>query len=157
MYKRQHILTIEARPRVFTAPEIPQTQRATFGNSIRLLGYDVQQQADTLELTLWWQAQTKVDRDYKRFIHLYDPVTESILVQDDAMPRAWAYPTTWWLAGEIVSETVKLDLSTVPDGAYHIAVGWYDPETNVRLPASALDGQSYPMDRVPLDIVKLEK
>ena len=153
-----HILTIEARPRVFTAPEIPQTQRATFGNSIRLLGYDVQQQADTLELTLWWQAQTKVDRDYKRFIHLYDPVTESILVQDDAMPRAWAYPTTWWLAGEIVSETVKLDLSTVPDGAYHIAVGWYNPETSVRLPASTPDGQSYPMDRVPLNVpVKLGK
>jgi hypothetical protein len=102
-------------------------------------------------LTLWWQAATAPAQDYKRFVHLYDPATEIIVAQDDAMPRAWAYPTTWWAAGEVVSETVTLDISAVPTGEYRLGVGWYDPATFDRLPAIDAAEQPHPLNRVTLD------
>jgi hypothetical protein len=152
-------LTIEDRPRAFRAPDPPSPQRAQFGEEIQLLGYDLgsensrgQRGAD-LELTLWWQALNAPAADYKRFVHVYDPETEAVAVQDDAMPRAWSYPTSWWVDGEVVSETVTLDLSAVSPDRYHIAVGWYDPETMDRLPAYDADGARQPLDRIDLDTI----
>ncbi|MFN2286202.1 MAG: hypothetical protein ACK2UQ_17435, partial [Anaerolineae bacterium] len=145
-------VTVVPRPRVFDVPEIPHPLAADFGDEIRLLGYDVQREEDVVTLTLWWQATTLPAHDYKRFVHLYDPATESIVAQDDAMPRAWTYPTTWWAEGEVVSETVTLDVSAVPPGEYRLGIGWYDPATSDRLPAADAAGQPQPLNRVTLDI-----
>jgi hypothetical protein len=145
-------VTVVSRPRAFTVPAIAHPQAADFGDEIRLLGYDLARDADALVLTLWWQARTSPARDYKRFVHLYDPATEAIVAQDDAMPRAWAYPTTWWAAGEVVSETVTLDARAIAAGDYRLGVGWYDPETLTRLPAVDAAGQPQPADRVTLDV-----
>ncbi len=144
-------LPIAPRPRIFEAPPLAHTQIANFGDIIKLLGYDVEQSADTLLLTLWWQAMATKGHDYKRFVHVYDPATEQITSQDDAMPRDWIYPTGWWVDGEVVSETITLDLSAAPPGDYHIGVGWYEPETVGRLPARDAEGNPYPMNRVTLD------
>jgi len=81
-------------------------------------------------------------------VHLFDPETEEILAQSDAMPRGGAYPTSWWQAGEVVSETVTLPLAGVPSGRYRLAVGLYDPSG--RLPAIGADGQRLADDRVIL-------
>ncbi len=144
-------LPIQSRPRVFTPPAIPHPQSANFGNELALLGYEIDQHADTLSLTLWWQAIMTPQRDYKRFVHIYDPATEEILAQDDAMPRAWTYPTSLWMSEEVVSETLALDMSTVPEGTYHMAVGWYNPENATRLPATDANGASIPLDRIVLE------
>jgi hypothetical protein len=156
-------VTVVPRPRVFDAPAISHPQTASFGDEIRLLGYDVQREGDVVTLVLWWQAATSPAHDYKRFVHLYDPATEAIVAQDDAMPRAWTYPTTWWAEGEVVSETVELDVSgradvgdradagAVPPDEYRLGIGWYDPATSDRLPAIDAAGQPQPLNRVTLD------
>jgi len=156
-------VTVTPRPRVFDAPAISHPLEAGFGGEIRLLGYDMQREGDVVTLVLWWQAAASPTRDYKRFVHLYDPATEGIVAQDDAMPRAWAYPTTWWAQGEVVSETVALDVSAradagdradagaVPPGEYRVGIGWYDPATLDRLPAIGAAGQPHPLNRVTLD------
>lgn len=145
-------LTIAPRPRVFDPPEPPTPELATFGEAIRLLGYDTAtgEGGQTLSLTLWWQAVTAPTEDLKRFVHLYDPVTESIVTQDDAMPRDWTYPTSWWASGEVVSETIRLDINNVANGSYRLGIGWYDPATSTRLPATLDDGGPAPADRVTL-------
>ena len=145
-------VTVTPRPREFDVPELPHPLAADFGGEIRLLGYDMQLDEDVVTLTLWWQAATAPAKDYKRFVHLYDPATENIVAQDDAMPRAWAYPTMWWAAGEVVSETVTLDASSVSPGDYRLGVGWYDPATFDRLPATDTAGQPHPLNRVTLDV-----
>ncbi|MEJ5308949.1 MAG: 6-pyruvoyl-tetrahydropterin synthase-related protein [Anaerolineae bacterium] len=145
-------LTVTPRPRVFESPAISHPLAADFGSEIRLLGYGMQREGDVVTLVLWWQAATSPARDYKRFVHLYDPATENIVAQDDAMPRAWTYPTTWWAAGEVVSETVTLDIGAVPPGDYRLGVGWYDPATLDRLPATDAAGQPHPLNRVTLDV-----
>lgn len=145
-------IAIRPRPRTFTVPTLAHPQRARFDGTIELLGYEFDETQETLRLTLWWQALTAPDVDYKRFVHLYDPDTEAIPVQDDAMPRNWQYPTTLWVRGEVISETIQIDLSGLPADEYRLGIGWYDPETMDRLPAVAVsNNQRAPGDRFTLE------
>jgi hypothetical protein len=146
---------VTPRPRAFSAPDVEYDEHATFGDALELLGYDLVlperrgAARDRLELTLWWRAAATPAQDFKRFVHLYDPASEQVAAQDDAMPRDWTYPTTLWVAGEVVSETIAFDLTGVAPGAYRIGLGWYDPETLDRLPATA-DQAVVQADRVTL-------
>jgi len=145
----------EARPapRSFTLPHLENPLGVDFGGQVRLAGYDLKQD-DSLRLTLWWQALQHPAGDYIVFVHLFDPETEEILAQSDAMPRGGTYPTSWWQAGEVVSETVTLPLAGVPPGKYRLAAGLYDPTG--RLPAVGADGRRLADDRLvlPVEIVR---
>ncbi|MCE7988021.1 MAG: hypothetical protein DYG89_43200 [Caldilinea sp. CFX5] len=125
-------LAITALARTFTEPS-PQVRTALqVGDAITLLGYDLTVN-DTIRLTLYWQARTAIDRSYKIFVHLVDPASNTIVAQSDAAPRQWAYPTTWWQAGEVVTETIDLPLDATATGANLLRVGMYDEETGARL------------------------
>jgi hypothetical protein len=149
-------LIFAPRPRLFEVPSLQRTANINFtgpGNSaerdhIRLAGYDLREEADALDLTLWWVAQRQPLIDYTVFLHLFDPADESnIITQTDAMPRQGSYPTTGWLAGEVVSDTIRLSLSDVPPGEYRLALGLYDLATRDRLAAITPDGVSLPDGR----------
>ncbi len=142
-------LDIVPRPRSFDLPAPAFPQQANFGTELRLLGYDVTENDNALTLTLWWQAQTTPSRDYKRFVHILAS-DNAIIAQDDAMPRAWTYPTSWWAAGEVVSETITL---AVPAGQYRVGVGWYAGDSGVTLPATDAAGVLWADNRVLLDQV----
>lgn len=135
-------------PRQFTLPPVPYPMEVTFGGEIRLAGYDVRQEGDRLLLTLYWQALMSPRGDYTRFVHLFDPATKTLVAQNDSPPRGGKYPTSWWVAGEVVSETVILPLEGVLPGSYRLATGLYDA-TVTRLPATGSDGHpiadNYPM------------
>lgn len=140
-------LNITSRPRSFALPAPAHPQQADFGAELRLLGYDFGDNSEALTLTLWWQAQTAPMRDYKRFVHVLASSGE-IVAQDDAMPRTWTYPTSWWAAGEVVSETVTL---MAPPGEYRIGVGWYDGDSGITLPATDAASVLWADNRVILD------
>jgi hypothetical protein len=155
-------VVVQSRARVFALPELQNPQPAGFDNSLLLLGYNLEisrrsgglftrSPASHLVITFWWQAHTSPERDYKRFVHLYDPATEQVVAQDDAMPRDWTYPTSWWMSQEVVSETVTLNLAGVAPGHYRLGVGWYDPETLNRLPATAEPTSTVVDHRLTLD------
>jgi hypothetical protein len=124
-------------PRVFTPPAMQTTVDATFGDDLRLLGYDLDQGGDELRVTLHWQALRRMDQSYKFFLHLYDVESGELAAQVDVVPRNWTYVTTWWEAGEVVSDEVHLPFWEVKPGRYWLAVGVYHPETGVRLSASS--------------------
>ena len=143
-------MPIAARARTFEPPPLPFAQKATFGETLRLLGYDLVSAKDNLTLTLWWRAAKAPTQDYKRFVHLYNVESGAVPAQDDAMPREWSYPTSHWVAGEVVSETITLATEGLPPGEYRLGVGWYAPETGARLPTRGEDGETVPGDRVTL-------
>jgi hypothetical protein len=139
--------------RSFELPSVSRSLNVVFADpaggaesiSIRLLGYDLTTDAPlvpcpSLSLTLWWLAQRQPQEDYTVFVHLFDPETEAISVQHDAMPRQGRYPTSGWLAGEVVSDTIQLSLDDVPPGDYRLAVGLYVVATSTRLPIVAPSG-----------------
>jgi hypothetical protein len=126
--------SIEPPARNFTAPAMPHPLDAVFSGQIRLLGYDVKREDDVLKIDLAWQALRDITRNYKVFAHVYDPVTEAIAAQWDALPRDNAYPTSRWIANEVITETLAIPLTGVPAGDYRLAVGVYEPAG--RLPVS---------------------
>ncbi len=135
-YTLPALLTVKARPRDFAIPKM-RTRLDVDLPPIRLLGYDIQQKAKALELTLYWQALGTINTDYKVFVHLFDPAQETIVSQFDAMPRHNTYPTTRWAEGEVVRDAIVLPLSDAPPGTYRLAVGLYNPQNGARLPAAA--------------------
>jgi hypothetical protein len=147
-------LEVSGRPRSFTLPQVETTVGATYGGVIRLWGYDSQQTTATLGLTLVWSALAAPGRDYKFFVHLFNPDDGAVVAQFDAMPHNFTYPTALWLAGEVVSDTVQLPLQGLAPGQYKLAVGWYDPDhPEQRLPAASAQGQPLPDDRAVLPLV----
>jgi hypothetical protein len=130
-------------------PEVP--LGVTFDEQIRLAGVDLAREEDVLRLTLWWEALRAPAADYTVFVHLFDPEERENVVQSDAYPRAGAYPTSWWAAGEVVSETIALPLAGLEPGTYRLAAGLYD-HTLTRLPATGPGGERIPDDRPVLPV-----
>jgi hypothetical protein len=124
---------MEAPERAFGVPTMEHAASADFGDVLRLLGYDLDETSDGLQLVLHWQALQRMDESYKMFVHLQAEGSDEIVAQKDVIPRDWAYPTTWWEKGEVVSDEMGLLLENVPPGGYRLWVGVYQPLTGERL------------------------
>lgn len=149
-----HMPTLAITERLWQPPPIQTPSQAVFGESIRLLGYDLLTTTQSLSLTLYWQAGKPIARDYKLFVHLSPMDRPEPLRQDDRLTRDGLYPTGVWQPGEIVSDTVALDLVDLPPARYRLAIGWYDPNTLARLPATEA-GRPVPDDWLVLGAIDL--
>jgi hypothetical protein len=57
--------------------------------------------------------------------------TSELAAMVDAVPVHFAYPTTAWRPGEIISDVYDLDLPIdTPPGQYTPLLIWYDPAQN---------------------------
>jgi hypothetical protein len=139
-------------PRLFAVPRFTHQAGAVFGGQIELAGYEGTQAGGRVHLTLWWRALQRPTGDYTVFVHLTDPASGEVVVQSDSMPRAGTYPTSWWVAGEVVSDTVTLSMEALPDGDYALVVGLYD-QTITRLRATDASGAHLDADVLPLQHV----
>ena len=132
------------------------------GQNVRLLGYDLPENrrkpGQPLALTLYWQAVGSVPADYKTFVHVLDD-QEALRGQSDSAPVAGTRPTSGWLPGEVISDTINVPLA--PDlkpGTYRLELGMYQPLTGQRLPVLDQAGQRLPGDRLLLDqTIKVEE
>jgi hypothetical protein len=151
-YEHPRRVHIEVQERVWELPAMQQKVGAQFGGAIKLAGYDMVQETDTLRLTLHWQAVAAPGANFKFFVHVADPATARPVTQIDAMPRGSTYPTGLWVTGEVVSEELVISLDGVPSGQYDLAIGWYDPEdvNLARLPAVDASGNRLTDDRLVL-------
>jgi len=144
-------IVIEDRERSYAMPPMQTKLDVSFGGQMRLLGYDLRHDKGEQRLGLHWQALQQMEGDYRVFVHLFDPATEEIVAQDDAIPRQNQYPTSWWAEGEVVSDEITISLRDLPPGRYRLALGVYDPQTMDRLAAVGPDGAPVANDRVILD------
>jgi len=136
-------LIVEKSERLFSPPPVDNSLSVTFGNEITLLGYDISSTGDdTYKLILTWQALQEPSTDYTVFVHVLDQDGACCVWQQDAMPQQNTYPTSRWLPGEVVVETLEI---TLPEdlelGQYPVEVGLYIAETGQRLLA-AIPGES---------------
>jgi hypothetical protein len=151
------IVPLGVRERRFAQPDVQYAVGAVLGGQIRLLGFDLAQDAQTLRLTLHWQAGEEwgaagqVPPDYLVFVHLYDPDSEVIPVQSDARPQRGTYPTSSWAANEVVSDEVVLELSGVASGSYRLAVGMVESVSTDRAPIQDVQGRVQPDGRLVLE------
>jgi hypothetical protein len=112
--------------------------QARFGESIVLIGYDLETQqarpGDRLGLTLYWHALSPVDKSYTVFVHLLD-TDQVIQGWGDSLPGGGTLPTTSWLAGEYLQDRHEIALKPEARlGEYLIEMGLYEAVSGARLP-----------------------
>ena len=107
-----------------------------FGNAITLLDHTLKsttvQPGGAVSGQLVFGGLAPPGRDYTIFVHLEGP--QGLIAQDDAQPMRGAFPTTFWIRGDVVRHDFRLVLppNTAP-GEYRLVAGWYDPQTGQRL------------------------
>jgi hypothetical protein len=139
----------ENRPVVTAVPPHAEPVTAVFGANINLLGYEMGQDSSILNLTLYWQSQSRLDLPYTIFIHAIDP-QGTLIAQQDGMPQNGHLPTTCWRPGEIVSDSHQLTLPEDESGPYTLLLGVYDARDGSRLAIDA-PNNAFPLTEVDMN------
>jgi hypothetical protein len=121
---------------------IPQRLDVDFGGELQLLGYHLRTTAaapgGSVRLTLFWQSQIAMDRNWSVFVHLVDQ-DDILVAQRDRYPGQGLLATTLLQPGQTWADDYVIAL---PAGAFspatlRVRVGVYDLSDGVRLPAGA--------------------
>ncbi len=121
-------------------PQIEYPMVIDFGDSLRLLGFNLLQKEGMSSLTLYWRALMPLQWDYRIYPFFYDE--EGRIIEDTTlrpMTTALWYPTSRWKVGEIVkTETLPWDVGD---------------DFNVGLGVMGGDDWRIVEDRLPLEVV----
>jgi hypothetical protein len=148
-----HIIYVGRR---VSTDQIQNRVDARVGDSIQLLGYEIagsepveasklrplEDETQTLDVTVYWQADAPPKENYHVFVQLLDQ--EGWLVtQHDGQPVHGYLPTGDWSLDVVIPDRHSLPLpDDLPAGNYQLIAGMYVPETQERLPVHATKGQS---------------
>jgi len=132
---------------------------AAWDETIALRGVDWHKLANTLHITLEWEALQAPQADHKFFVHVLPERSEgdgyitdtAPIAQFDGMPCDWSCPTSQWEESDVIVDRLRVDLRGVPAGRVRLAIGWYDPHTQERLPGVDASGRPLPEGRCLLD------
>ncbi len=105
-----------------------------FGDTAALIGYRLKRVGDTLTLITYWRAGDQIATPLQMFVHVSGP-DGTIVAQADRLDAA---PDTW-RPGDLIVQVHSLELSAAVKD-YVVEIGFYNPETGVRLPL-VVDGQ----------------
>lgn len=151
-------VAVAGRPRYFESPSLALPVEATFGNQVALLGvvtpdaFDAMP-GDVVNMAVAWQALSPTAADIVRFVHVLD-FNGKPVAQHDSVPCGGECPSSSWLPGEVLFDEISLQLPLdLPPGSYPIGLGWYDPATLQRAPASDANGQRLKDDLMPLPLI----
>jgi hypothetical protein len=150
------MVTVAGRPHVFEPPaQMAVAAGGRIGDFAGLLGFDAEpapsaaaegtailaaSPASTLALTLYWQAQGASSVPYAVSVQLLDE-NGVLRAQQDRQPGGGAFPTTGWVAGEVLADGYQLALpADLAPGRYRLIARMYDPASLAALPAEAVDG-----------------
>lgn len=134
-------LAIAGAAAQFEPPDVAVAVAATFGDSIRLVGFDpppaTVAATATVPITLTWQALSgDIGASYTVFVHLLAE-DGRLIAQHDGPPAGGARPTNEWLAGEYVADAHELAWREAGySGPARLVVGLYDPLSGARLPTA---------------------
>jgi hypothetical protein len=110
---------------------------ANLDNQIGLLGFkaaDRLSSGEQLLVKLYWEARQQPSDDYVVFVHLLD-ADGQLVGSHDGPPMDRQYPTSVWLAGEVVPDVHRFQLDAgLVKGTYWLQVGMYRWPSMERLP-----------------------
>jgi hypothetical protein len=111
------------------ACEVDRAADVTFGGSIKLIGYRIEEGAAP-RVVLCWQALKTTPIDYTVFVHV--PGGNDV-ISGDAQPVSGNYPTSAWQPGDVIE-----DVHVLPVGGDlkipRASIGLYRLDTGERLP-----------------------
>lgn len=118
-------------------PQIEHPTVVEFGDVLRLLGFDLVQEEGETSLSLYWEALTPLDSDYRIYPFFYDEAGR--IVEDTTlrpMTTAIWYPTSKWQTGEtVLMQTLRWDVGGDFNIGLGVIDGWDWEQQAQRLPA----------------------
>jgi hypothetical protein len=139
-------ITVSGRSRLLAAPPIDQPVEASFGEVVRLIGINAAPEmafapGAPISLMFVWQPVNLSQQPLVRFVQVLD-ASGKLVAQQDTIPCDGACPAPSWLAGEYLLDPVNVTLPpATPAGEYRLIVGWYDADSQQRLPGRDAAGQ----------------
>ena len=121
------------------------------GHEVGLEGAHVAlgEEAESLDITLWWRAHEPLAAGYTVFVHLLDG-EGALIASGDDLPGGGAMPTDRWKRGDLVVDLHRITLpAELPVGVYRLNVGLYSDAG--RLPAWDGQGVRIPSDSAHVD------
>jgi hypothetical protein len=121
-----------AEPTAAELAAIPHPVDVSLGSRMRLLGYNLDRRevppGEQLELTLYWETLTPMERDWSVFVHLNDPVIHAPVAQRDMYPGQGLLATRLLAPGQTIIDRYVI---TIPGTVYapsqnQLVVGLYD-------------------------------
>jgi 4-amino-4-deoxy-L-arabinose transferase-like glycosyltransferase len=134
-------------------PTVKQTPLYVLDNAI---GLDLVQLAsvsrDSMTLTLTWQSLQAVPYDATMFIHLTG-TDGSIVAQVDRQPLNGRFPTSSWMPGQIITDSITLPLSAQAQSSpLTLRLGMYTWPSMRRLPVVNASGSAQRDDAIVIDV-----
>jgi len=119
---------------------------AFLGSSVKRLGVNP---GDSLEVTLYWRAESQISQNYTTFVQLLD-AQGNCWGQVDQQPFDGHYPTSKWPPGGTFIQEISLPVrADAPAGEQTLSVGLYDAQVR-RLPLHDAEDRRLPGDQVIL-------
>jgi hypothetical protein len=117
-------------------PDIPDNVEpiATFGESVRLLDYEITRQTDRFTVDLQWLGDAPDSGDGVVFVHLYGDIHREPVAQVVSRPAGGVLPPANWLAGTLQDSYTVMIPADLPPGTYSIAIGMFESATGGRYP-----------------------
>lgn len=135
-FHQMSVLLFDVKDVTFAAE--PQFVAAgTFGELLKLVGYNVNSSPKTIDTPLrfglYLEATGHIDGNYQIFTHLVD-ANGALIAQADHIAGADSYPTSLWRPGNLFQNRFEIDIpkGTVP-GEYRVVVGLYDSIGRLKL------------------------
>lgn len=147
-------IEVKPWPLVTTLPDNVAPIQVDFGPHIQLSGFVYEQTLDTLDVTLYWQANAVPDVNYFSFVHLV-AADGQIADQQSFVPVGGLRPSQTWRAGEVLADTYTFTLPPdLPTGTYTLIAGLFDPDTGER-PFVSQNGQPQEHNQFILGTISL--
>lgn len=126
-----------------------------FASGLSLTGYSLALDADQLALQFAWESRSAPSRAYTQFVHLFDSEGNFVFGYDQP-PFGGAFPTEAWPAGLRARDAWQVPLpEDLPPGEYHVLMGLYDSETQVR--DTIQDAAGNPLQSDSIDLGWIER
>ncbi len=136
---------------------IPNHRDVNYEGQMRLLGYelerDVFRPGELVDLTLYWQALTTMQKDYSISLIILTP-NGDLIGQEDTYPGLGTFPTSAWHPGDVIDDRawVRIRPRASPPTIGLLGVSLYYLPTMERLTSSE-GGQ--PIEQVFLEPVEI--
>lgn len=136
-------IRVNAPDRLTTQPPVQFAQTANLGDSMELVGFDLDDRdarpGGVVRLRLTWKALDAVGAAYTVFTHVLTD-DNRMVGQKDGIPCGGARPTTTWVKGEYIVDDYAIAIAPgTLDGDYLVEVGMYLPSSGQRLRSGAED------------------
>jgi hypothetical protein len=130
------------------------TLPVTFGDGLRLVGFDAPRRArpgERMWVRLTWEAAAPPERRYRAFVQLID-ASQALRAGVDRELLHGTRPTDSWRQGEQFTDAFPLDVpGDLPAGGYRIQTGLYDSSSGERLANLDVAGHAVD-DRFAFDV-----